>query len=564
MKHALTHPFRAILLIAVLLSAVGLLYAGAGTPHSVLASKSVSITPSSRIVHPGEQISITGKGFNPGETVNIYIDSTQSQPVGSLTCDNSGSCAGTAVMPFSFFVQGQHILFGQGQQSGLVAEASIKTEAGIYLFIGSGGPGTVNDVYGASFAANESVKVYWGLSLNLLLGYSITTSYGDLNFSFNVPLKVTPGNYPVTVVRSHQTPPQLTAIFTLLPVKFKAQSSTQYASLMGYNGSLSGYQAYENIIISWNANGGQVLQKTSANSFGSIPFSIEMPSAPPGTYTVTALGVKSKLQSSRSLTYEPGITYTPQYTNPGNTLTVTGGGFIPGNNVQVYFQTPSNGVVNATPDATGYFKALLTVPSTFKSGTHYFVYAVSSSQSVRKPFFFTDPSVGPNGLTTYGLRVPIAGSYFAAYEMVKVYWQYGNPGQKLIAAVKANLKGDFSFYYHLPSVPYQTEFTIGAIGQTSGLFASGTTIELPGLVLKPTSGPIGTLVTINGGDFGANETVTLSFQGNTIGTATTDSTGFFSTTFTIPSSAPLGSTTIQATGNTSGASASATFKVTQS
>jgi outer membrane protein assembly factor BamB len=81
------------------------------------------------------------------------------------------------------------------------------------------------------------------------------------------------------------------------------------------------------------------------------------------------------------------------------------------------------------------------------------------------------------------------------------------------------------------------------------------------ITLSVTSGPPTTRVRIQGTSFGGSETVAIDFDNTQIGTATTNSSGTFSAAIVIPASASPGTHTIQATGQTSGLSASASFLV---
>src|SRR5207302_3974695 len=67
-----------------------------------------------------------------------------------------------------------------------------------------------------------------------------------------------------------------------------------------------------------------------------------------------------------------------------------------------------------------------------------------------------------------------------------------------------------------------------------------------GLTLSPTRGPVGTIVSVTGIAFSNNHPVTLTWDGTSLATVTTNSTGGFSTTFQVPT-APDGSHTVQAT-----------------
>src|SRR2546428_11940711 len=83
--------------------------------------------------------------------------------------------------------------------------------------------------------------------------------------------------------------------------------------------------------------------------------------------------------------------------------------------------------------------------------------------------------------------------------------------------------------------------------------------------LNPSSGPTGTTVTVTGKNFAANSGITISYDGSAITTTpttiTTDSTGSFTGSITIPSSSGAGTHTVKAT-DASNHPASAQFTVT--
>jgi len=82
------------------------------------------------------------------------------------------------------------------------------------------------------------------------------------------------------------------------------------------------------------------------------------------------------------------------------------------------------------------------------------------------------------------------------------------------------------------------------------------------ITLSKVTGPPTTTVTVNGTGFGSSETVIANFDTTTkVGTTTTSSMGSFSFGITIPATALPGSHSIQATGQSSGLTASRTFLV---
>jgi outer membrane protein assembly factor BamB len=103
-------------------------------------------------------------------------------------------------------------------------------------------------------------------------------------------------------------------------------------------------------------------------------------------------------------------------------------------------------------------------------------------------------------------------------------------------------------------------FSLTLPGMT-GLAARATPARAP-ITLSKVTGPPTTKVTVNGTGFGSSETVNATFDTTTtVGTTTTSSMGSFSFGITIPSTALPGSHSIQASGQSSGLTASRIFLV---
>jgi outer membrane protein assembly factor BamB len=94
-----------------------------------------------------------------------------------------------------------------------------------------------------------------------------------------------------------------------------------------------------------------------------------------------------------------------------------------------------------------------------------------------------------------------------------------------------------------------------------GLVAGPAWTAGTAITLSPKSGPPTTQVTVTGAGFSATETVLVAFDSTQVASATTASTGSFSTSFIVPRSALPGNHTVKATGQTSTRSTTATFLV---
>ena len=91
-------------------------------------------------------------------------------------------------------------------------------------------------------------------------------------------------------------------------------------------------------------------------------------------------------------------------------------------------------------------------------------------------------------------------------------------------------------------------------------FSTSSSSSNPTISINPTSGPVGTLVTVTGNGFDPISTVGITFGGSSVTTVNPTSNGVFTATFTVPLSSSIGDQTVKATQGSN--SASKTFTVT--
>jgi outer membrane protein assembly factor BamB len=96
------------------------------------------------------------------------------------------------------------------------------------------------------------------------------------------------------------------------------------------------------------------------------------------------------------------------------------------------------------------------------------------------------------------------------------------------------------------------------VAPPAGAASASTT---PTILVAPAVGPPTTTTTVTGKGFGVYETVDLSFDSSSVGTATTDPLGRFASFLTIPTSALPGNHVVSALGESSGRTASVLFLV---
>ena len=563
-------------LLAVLVTSLPLLHHG----KSIAAHASgggggggtATLSVSSSIVQPGGIITVSGQGFTSQESVGLFVDTPYYGPFTVLTADANGNISGKVKLPTSGMTQGLHLLVANGFYSNVIGETPLTFVP--HLFTASGKPGLPVQVTGGAFAANESVQIEMGTTLE---GTAVTNSTGDLSFSFNVPSNQTQGTYLLTALRTKQKPKAVTSQLLIIPAIIKAPAGIHDGQLV--KASVSGFLSQENVTVSWNASGGQQLATVQTDSKGAAQVWFTPSLVAAGPYTLTAVGDTSNIQATAPMNVGPGIeiqfgyggssTATRGYSGggyggygvPGGTINILGGGFTAGETVKVYFQTATHGVVSATVDSTGAFSVNLTLPTTYNPATSYYVYAVSTSgtDKARTPFFFIPPGIYAGSYGYGNSPIQIDGYGFAVNETVNLFWNYQQTGQTQLTSVTADNYGSFFVTVTPPNTAYQGSVTVAAVGLTSHLTATSSVTQYPSISVSPAIGKPGTTVQVSGMTFGADESVSVTFQGATVATATTQADGTFNTSFVVPAATGSGDQFVQANGAQSGQSAGGLF-----
>jgi hypothetical protein len=321
----------------------------------------------------------------------------------------------------------------------------------------------------------------------------------------------------------------------------------------------------------------------TASATGTFTATLTMPSVAAGSYNIRAdVPSGGSVEASASFTVlSPSISLSPSSGPPGTSITVTGTNFLAGAPGIVWFDTNGNGAVDpgepnvpVTASATGTFTATLIVPDV--AATTYQIRAdvpsggsveASASFTVSTPSITISPTSGPPGTS-----ITVTGSNFKLGATVTIFFDLnGNglvdPGES-VGTVTASSSGAFSTTVPAPTLPFGSKDVRATDGVNT---ASPQTFTITRAIsLSPTSGPVGTSVTVSGSGFasGAAQVCFDSNNNNQCDAAespvsvTVSASGTFTTTLTIPSVA-AGTYNIlgdQPTGGT--AEASATFTVT--
>ena len=128
-----------------------------------------------------------------------------------------------------------------------------------------------------------------------------------------------------------------------------------------------------------------------------------------------------------------------------------------------------------------------------------------------------------------------------------------SPNTNYIASISSSIQdedGNFLDCFNSNGVDDNCEWNFSTSGSSSN----------PTISINPTSGPVGTSVTVTGNGFDPISTVAITFGGSSVTTVTPGSSGGFTATFRVPLSSSIGDQTVKATQGSN--SASKTFTVT--
>ncbi len=153
-----------------------------------------------------------------------------------------------------------------------------------------------------------------------------------------------------------------------------------------------------------------------------------------------------------------------------------------------------------------------------------------------------------------GTEVGATGTNFAPGDTVQLLFN----GTQLDSQ-QSDTTGLVNFEFTVPPLA-NGQYPVLATGRTRGSASVNFTISGTSLALSSQQGPPGTSLTATGGGFQPGESVLILFNEAQVDSVTADTTGSFTATFSIPTIAN-GSYQVDAKGQTSGDSASATFTV---
>jgi len=537
-------------------------------------SLSMTLKPTSGPV--GTSVAVTGAGFTPSSTITITFNGVKVTTI-PATVDTStlGAFTATFVVPSS--IAGNKTVTATDASSN-TASATFTVTPSIALSPTSGLVSTKVTVMGAGFAPTSTVTIAFNGLAQTTSPTAVTTSaLGAFNATFIVPSSIAGAQVVTATDASANTASTrftVTSSITLKPIH----------GPVGTTVTVTGAGLAPSSIVTIAFNG--AAQTTSpatvtTDASGAFTSTFVIPStASAGAQIVKATDASGNSASATFTVTIPTISLSPSQGPAGTTVAVTGANFVPNSTITVKFNGATVTTVPATVTSSpsgAFTSTSFVVPSTASAGGKTVIAMDATSNSASATFTVTTPAISLSPIRgLYGTNVTVAGSGFSIGTAIgKVTFNGATPTPQTCTSQATSPTGSFTCSFKVPSIAAGT-YTVVLSGSDVGSVPADTAsasfmVITASITLSLAQGPIGTIVTVTGTGFSINTKIGLisiargTITSQTCTSQTTDSTGAFTCTFTVPTET-LGAHIVTVSGSDVGTmpsdAASATFTVT--
>jgi hypothetical protein len=334
----------------------------------------------------GDQIILSGSGFNKNAIVTFFLDSTKA---GTTTTNSNGSFI-DAAMIVPDCSNGQHMVTaGDSDGKAPAAKFSVSPKISTNPVVGSVSEKMV--IIGRGFTANSAVDVLIDGKAEISASIATDAAGSFTNDTFTIPiLPFGKHNLKAKDADGHSTSTDFSVSQRLIV--------TPISGPPGVNVHLSGdgFRPGEAIHIRYN---GQEVPSNppgfTSDTNGSFNGEFKVPGGLPGTYNIEVSDDTNITSAAFQAVVETDISQITSDTSPGNVgmeLTINGAGFKPSGDVIITMDSPRPELLaKTTADEVGKFASTFVIPPT-KAGLH--TITASDGNNVQK-FIFVMESVRP-------------------------------------------------------------------------------------------------------------------------------------------------------------------------
>jgi len=506
---------------------------GGATPsgsglHVFGGGPSVNATPNNGTV--GSTVLVNGSGFTPSDTVTPYFDGVATTCAeGTVLVAGDGTFDCTETIPA--IAAGSYEIGASTPDDGWINTTFLVVPSAT-ISPDSGAAGATTLLTGAGFTEGDVVSPAFG-SNSVGCGEGVVTVAPDGSFDCTVTVPDTPsGSYTVSASTPDDGLVNATPLFAVTTWLELDPTSGVVGSATAASGT--GFAATSP--IGFTLDGATATSTCSTDSTGSFSScSVDIPAVPNGPQTMVA----SDGTNTATATFSVGasVAVAPSSGVVGSTPSATGAGFIASAAISFTLDGVSASSPGCAADASGSFDCTVTIPAV-PNGDESLV-ASDGTNAPATPFdVLASISAAPaSGIV--GSTPSVSGAGFAASTEIT----FTLDGTAAGASCTSGSDGSFDCAVTVPEVPAGAQSLEASDGTDSA--TTFFTVD-PAISVAPSSGPVGTGLTITGTGFEATAALTVSWDvTQTICSLSSDATGYFQCTATVPDS-PVGANSVGA------------------
>lgn len=561
------------LAIEVLSVANGVVRLDFGSASVKASANGPSVAVSPNPAQPGDEITVTGEDFEPGEEVNVDTPWDVCDRTG-IVVDGDGGFQYTCTIPGDA-TPGPHDIVVTDENDDPVADTELEIITVTLTATPTAPQGGTVALTGTGFVAEEEVTI------TLPSGSPVTVdadASGEISYSWTVP-----GSHPLgtaAFAAEGESGRHASATSTITagdPVYDQTDITVSpNAGLAGDPVTVTGtgFAPGETVTIT----GLDCTSAITANGDGEFTANCTIPAgAAPGPLTVTATGAVSAHPATDTVTvnappvvYDPSITVSPKSAVPGATITVTGSGFAPNESVTIAGLSCTGTI---TASGTGALNRACTLPSSATPGprTVTATGAVSAEPAsdtltvTAPPVYNPKITVSPTSAKP-GDTVTVKGTGFAPSENVTLT----GLASCTPSSFKASGTGTFTVTCKVPAnAAAPGTIQVKARGDVSKKDATASlsvtkppVVYNPKITVSPTSAEPGDRATVKGTGFAPGETVKITGLAScTPSPLKANGSGAFTATCKVAANAAPGTIQVKARGDVSKKDATASLTV---
>ncbi|PIX16596.1 hypothetical protein COZ71_07315, partial [Candidatus Desantisbacteria bacterium CG_4_8_14_3_um_filter_40_12] len=515
----------------------------------VIFSNIISMTPTKATV--GTPINLFGNGYGASEPIDVNLG--KRLPIRTVTTDDTG------LFSLVFTVDTQKCGTTTVEAIGRTSKESASNGVNIYANIWSsiwqvspnaGTVGTMVTVSGNGFDELERIRVKFGLTP---MSEKVTSEDGSFTVTFTVDTQ-SAGN--IVIVAEGDSGQRAESIFVIIGNLFVTPTSGTVGRVVQVHGE--GFTYNEKVRVDFGKTPSVSVVYTDIDGIFNATFTIN--TQPCGTTTILAKDDPGVSAETTLCIHGKVTLVTPNRGTVGTRVNVSGNGYGAGEQIRLEFGSTMS-IGNTLASNMGTFTIDFTIDTQGSGQTTITAHGLTSNEAATGMVtIYADIIMVTPTRATVGTPIYIEGTGFAASENIRI--KLGDNGYIIEPdTVFASSYGSFSTTFMVDTQSFGNTliFVYSDPGNEDSIAEDSLVIYSNITNITPNNGTVGSFVMVRGNGYGLSEGVRIDFgKKASMSIVTANSSGEIISVFTVDTQA-YGTTTVVATGLTTGEIASGNY-----